>query len=239
MTPKLTRRDWIRRMIYSSFVLAGTVACAYSRKLEVVRSEVPIKRLPKESEGFKIGVMSDFHAGAFDNRENIFRSIAIMNREKPDLVALLGDYMDGYFNRSRENVEKRTYIFEALKRLKAPFGLYAVLGNHDHRIGADYVHNKLSAVSAVILGNESVTLDNGIAVAGVNDLCRSHADPLKATQDIGKKYTTILLSHNPDVNLQLRGKERVRLVISGHTHGGQVRIPFINWAPLRGIPPHP
>ena len=218
-------------MVCSSFFRAGTVACASSEKLEIVRSGVPIEGLPKEIQGLKIGVMSDFHAGAFDNRENILQSIAIINAEKPDLVALLGDYMDCLSSRARENVEKGAYVFEALKRLRAPLGIYAVLGNHDHGLDANYVQNKLSAISAVILDNESVTLDNGIAVAGVDDLLKSHADPLKATQNISEKYTTILLSHNPDVNLQLRGEERVNLVISGHTHGGQVRIPLINWAP--------
>ena len=218
-------------MVYSGLFLTGTVACASSKKLEIVRSEVPIRGLPKEIEGFKIGVMSDFHAGAFDNKENIFQSIAIINAEKPDLIALLGDYIDADFSHSRENVARRAYIFEALKRLKAPLGLYAVLGNHDHYIAAEYFQNKLAEISAVILDNESVTLDNGIAVAGVDDLLRSHADPLKATQGLSKECTTILLSHNPDVNFQLTGKERVSLVISGHTHGGQVRVPMINWAP--------
>ena len=218
-------------MVYSSVFLTGAVSCFSSRRLEIVRADLPIKGLPREADGFKIGVMSDFHAGAFDNKEIIFESIAIINAEKPDLVTLLGDYMDAQFSRAHENILKRAYVFDALKKLKAPLGIYAVLGNHDHWINAEYVRSRISEIPAVILDNESVALDNGIVVAGVDDLIKSHADPLKATRDLSKKSTTILLSHSPDINLQLRGEEGVSLVISGHTHGGQVRIPFTNWAP--------
>jgi predicted MPP superfamily phosphohydrolase len=213
-------------MVYSSFLLTGAAACFSSKRTEIVRADLFLKELPKEADGLKIGVMSDFHAGAFNNEQSILNSIATINAEKPDLVALLGDYIDAH-----NNVKKRAYVFDALKELKPPLGIYAVLGNHDHWIDAEYVQEKLQELPAVVLNNEGLTLDNGIGVAGVDDLLESHADPLKATRDLSKKSTKILLSHNPDVNLQLRGEERVSLVISGHTHGGQIRIPFSNWAP--------
>ena len=115
--------------------------------------------------------MSDFHAGAFNNEQSILRSIATINAEKPDLVALVGDYIDAH-----NNVEKRDYIFDALKKLQPPLGVYAVLGNHDHWIDAEYVQKKLQELPAVVLNNEGLTLDNGIGVAGVDDLLESHAE---------------------------------------------------------------
>lgn len=231
MTLRLTRRAWIRTMVYSSFLLTGATACFSSKRLEIVRADLFLKGLPKKADGLKIGVMSDFHAGASATRENIFHSIAIVNEEKPDLIALLGDYMDVQFSHNSKNIENKAYIFDALQKLEAPLGIYAVLGNHDHYIDAAFVQEQLSRLPAVILNNQSVTLDNGLAVAGVDDLVEGSADPLKAIKKLSHKSTTLLLSHNPDVNLQLRRDDRVSLVISGHTHGGQIRIPFIDWAP--------
>ena len=231
MTLRLTRRAWIRVMVYSSFFLTGATACFSSKRLEVVQSDLSLKGLPREADGLRIGIMSDFHSGASGNRENIFHSIAVVNEEKPDLIVLLGDYMDAQFSHNSKNIESRAYIFDALQRLEAPLGIYAVLGNHDHYIDAAFVQEQLSRLPAVILNNQSVTLDNGLAVAGVDDLVEGSPDPLKAIKKLSHKSTTLLLSHNPDINLQLRRDDRVSLVISGHTHGGQIRIPFIDWAP--------
>ena len=199
-------------------------------KLEVVRADVPMTNLPKSLDGLKIGVMADFHAGAFATRSTILQAVSIINAKKPDLVVLLGDYMDTLLKRTYESLEKKTYIFRILKRLRPPLGIYAVLGNHDHYIDAAYVKEKLSDVPAVVLHNQSITLDNGLLLAGVDDLLRGSADPLKATEHLSPESTTILLSHNPDISFQLKRNKCVKLVLCGHTHGGQIRVPFLNWA---------
>ena len=231
MTLKLTRRAWIRTMIYSSFFFTGAVACVSSKQLEIVRADLPIKGLPKEADGIKIGVMSDFHAGAFDNKEIILQSIAAINAEQPDIITILGDYMNAQTTRDSKSLEKNSYIFEALRSLEAPQGIYAVLGNHDHWIDAHFVQDKLSGLTAQILTNQDIVLDNGLAMAGIDDLLKGSPDSKKAMANIPPETTTILLSHNPDVNLQLNDEARICLVISGHTHGGQIRIPFAKWAP--------
>ena len=231
MTLKLTRRAWIRTMIYSSVFFTSAAACVSSKQLDIVRTNLPIKGLPKEADGLKIGVMSDFHAGAFDNKEIILQSIAAINAEQPEIITILGDYMNAQTTRDSKSLEKNSYIFEALRSLVAPQGIYAVLGNHDHWIDAHFVQDKLSNLPAQILTNRNIILDNGLAMAGIDDLLKGSPDLRKAMANIPPETTTILLSHNPDVNLQLNDEARIRLVISGHTLGGQIRIPFAKWAP--------
>lgn len=237
MAFRLSRRAWIRTIVYSGLAITGGLGYISSKRLEVIRADVPLAGLPKRLDGFKIGVMADFHAGAFTTRKHILRAVGMVNREKPDLIALLGDYVDSAYSHSRTDVEKGAYVFDCLQRLKARLGIYAVLGNHDHWTDAVLVRKKLSKLPLVILNNEGTSLDNGLAIAGVDDLWEGPAYPFKAIRHLDRESVIIMLSHNPDVNLQLRGDERVRVVMSGHTHGGQIRIPLINralWAPCSG-----
>ncbi len=231
MTIRVTRRAWIRTIIYSGLALTGGLGYISSKRLEKVREDIPLPGLPERLDGIKIGVMADFHAGAFSTREDILHAISLVNGEAPDLIVLLGDYVDGAYSRSRKNVEKGSYVFDVLRELKAPLGIYAVLGNHDHWTDAGLVRDKLSRPPIVVLSNEGITLENGLAVAGVDDFWEGPSDPFRATRDLSPGSVVIMLSHNPDVNLQLRGDKHVRLVMSGHTHGGQIRIPLLNWAP--------
>jgi len=233
MKMKLTRRAWIRTVIYSGFATVCGVGYISAKRLEVVRLDVPLAGLPKKLDGLKIGVMADFHAGPFTRLEDIVYSINLISKEKPDLIVLLGDYVEGgvYRRPNPKKVEKEAYVFDALKDLKAPLGIYAVLGNHDHWTDADLVREKLSNLAIPLLDNQNTVLDNGLALAGVDDFWEGPSFPYKALGHLGRESLIILLSHNPDVNLQLKGDDRVRLVLSGHTHGGQIRLPIVNWAP--------
>ncbi len=231
MVPKLSRRAWLRTIIYSSLAIGGGVGYISSKRIEVARTDVPLRGLSNRLDGLKIGVMSDFHAGAFTTRTDILRAVRIIESEKPDLIALLGDYVDGAYSHSPKNFETGSFVFDVLQRLEAPLGIYAVLGNHDHWTDANMVRKKLAKLSFVILDNQSIHVDNGLTVAGVDDYWEGPAKSLKAIRDTSPESVIIMLSHNPDVNLQLGGDELVKLVLSGHTHGGQIRIPIINRAP--------
>ena len=231
MIPKLSRRAWIRTVLYSGIAITGGVGYLSSKRLEKIHSDIPLVGLPKELDGITIGVLSDFHAGAFTTKEDIEHAVRMVREENPDLIALLGDYVDGAYSRSPKNVEKGSFVFDALGSLKAPLGIYAVLGNHDHWTDAGMVREKLSMLPVVTLNNQGVELDTGIAVVGVDDFWEGPSDALRALSNIKPESVVLMLSHNPDVNIQLRGDRLVRLVISGHTHGGQIRVPCIDWAP--------
>ena len=231
MIPKLSRRAWIRAVLYSGMAVTGGAGYLSSKRLERVHADIPLVGLPKELEGLRVGVLSDFHAGAFTAKEDIEHAVRMVSEENPDLIALLGDYVDGAYSHSPKNVEKGSYVFDELGSLKAPLGTYAVLGNHDHWTDAELVREKLSMLPVVTLNNQGVGLDNGLAVVGVDDFWEGPSDALRALGNIKPESVVLMLSHNPDVNIQLRGDRLVRLVISGHTHGGQIRVPFINWAP--------
>jgi uncharacterized protein len=229
---KMSRRAWMRTMVYSSLALAGGIGYYSANKIEVIRQDVPVSGLPARLEGLKIGVMADFHAGTFTTREDIFHAVDLMNREKVDMISLIGDYVDGAKSRSSENVEKGSYIFELLGQLqRPPLGIYAVLGNHDHWSDPALVTKKLSELPIQTLNNRGIMLEDGLGVAGVDDYWDGPSDPDAAVKNLKREAVIIMLSHNPDVNKQIVREDRIRLAISGHTHGGQIRMPFTHWAP--------
>ncbi len=191
MTFKLTRRAWIRTIIYSGLATAGAAGYVSSKRPEKVKRDVPITGLQNALEGLTIGVMADFHAGAFASEEDIHRVVRMVNREEPDIVALLGDYIDGAYSHSPKNVQKGAFVFDALKRLKAPLGVYAVLGNHDHWTDAAQVRRALSRIPVIILDNQAVHLPNGLALAGVDDYWEGPSDPSKAMRSLDGESAVI------------------------------------------------
>lgn len=228
---KLSRRSLLRGMVYSTLALTGSIACAQSDNLEIVRADVPINGLPTSLDGFSIGVMSDFHAGSWGNENVISSAIASMQRLKPDLITLVGDFVDGLRSHDGQNIENSRFLFQALELLKAPFGVYAVLGNHDHWTDSKRVTELLTARNIIVLKDENRTLKNGLVLAGVDDYWEGPGNTMKALSGVEAEKPAILLSHNPDINGDLADNGPIRLVIAGHTHGGQVRVPFTYWAP--------
>ncbi len=221
----------IRTIVYSSIALTGSVAYAQSDNLEIIKADVKIKGLPDSLNGFSIGVMADFHAGAWGNEGVIADAISSMLRLKPDVITLLGDYADGAGSHNEHNIEKASFLFKQLQSLKSPYGTFAVLGNHDHWIDKKKVTSLLTKGNVTVLNNENRTLSNGLTIAGVDDYWEGPSDHHKALTGVNGENPAILLSHNPDINGFLAPDSPVKLVLCGHTHGGQIRIPFTGWAP--------
>jgi len=199
--------------------------------LEVNRICVPIRGLAEPFRGVRFAHLSDFHYGPHIPVGYLEDAIERTRAERPDVIALTGDFVD----RGTVHLERAARLF---RHLRAPLGVYAVLGNHDfavhtargrrrapeqHRAVAD----ALTAEGVHVLRNRAVRLVRGgagLVVAGIEDLWSREADPHTALAGLCLETPRIMLAHNPQ-SVELLGDQRVDLVLSGHTHGGQIDWP--------------
>jgi uncharacterized protein len=228
-------------------ILGGALALAASRgylnsrKLKFRQIEVWLKNLPLSFDGLRIGQMTDIHAGPLVPREFIREGVDLLMANRPDLVVLTGDFMNG--NRRILRPRKGNgrfkqvhydYCIDELRRLEAPRGVYGVLGNHDFWSGKEFasgIAKDLERAGIRMLRNRAVSLEcdgEQLHLIGVDDYWADSYDLTLAAKNTPRNGFRVLLSHNPDVNEDItRLGERIDLVISGHTHGGQVVLPFV------------
>ncbi len=185
----------------------------------VERQEIYLRRLPKALDGFRVVHLSDFHYGPLVDPRHLERAIEIANDLKPDLIALTGDYIS----------QERRYAApcaELVGRLEAKHGVFAVLGNHDHWTDAKLVADLFRTEDIRVLINEGLRLDvNGESfwLAGVDDTMVGLEDLSLALAGSRDGEFKLLLAHNPII-LRRAARADVDLVLSGHTHGGQVTL---------------
>lgn len=199
--------------------------------IEVTHRQLELARLPAAFTGLRLVQLSDIHHGLYMPLERVAQAVELANRLEPDLIGLTGDFVSN----SPNYIEP---VAEVLGRLRAPLGVFAVLGNHDYRVGADRVAAALERHGIEVLRNRQVRIPRDSAslfVAGVDDL-RSGDDNLhQALHGIDSRATTFLLCHNPAI-LPSAAAYGVELVLSGHTHGGQVGLPRLRrLAAARGL----
>lgn len=188
------------------------------RRLVVNEFEVALNDNPTGS--ISAAVLADFHLGPYKKANWVQRVVVETNSLNPDIIFIPGDFIF--------SVSDQVDMLYPLADLKAPLGVYAVTGNHDYtdnNIG--YVIESLKRFGIVVLENESFVIETNsgpITLAGVNDLWYG-GSALTALKGVGDEEDVILLSHNPDVMLSGLAKP-ADLVVSGHTHGGQIRLPY-------------
>ena len=196
-------------------------------RLVVHQETIRIDNWPPELSGLRIAVISDIHTGSpFINDKKLRQIVDSTNELSPDLIVLLGDYMAGEGG-SYHRVEPEVTA-AALKHLKAPLGVYSVLGNHDWWYNGAKVRRAFEDNGIHVLDNEVTEIkwrDKSLWLAGLADLWTQpqHIDQTIAKAPPGS--TIIALTHNPDIFPNV--PRTVPLVLAGHTHGGQVNIPFI------------
>jgi uncharacterized protein len=192
------------------------------RWLQLRRSRIHIRRLPPELEGLRIGLLTDLHAGGATPYSLVRRAVRLLMKERPELVALTGDF-------AQDDEPDFRRVRAALRGLRAPLGVYAVPGNHDHVIGIDRWRAEFARDTRIMeLTNRAVIRrHNGrrICIAGVDDYYRGV--PRLTLPPLAERDVTILLAHSPDqAERSRRRPDAIDLVLSGHTHGGQVRLPW-------------
>ena len=187
--------------------------------LSVEHHPIYLRRLPKVFEGFRIVHLSDIHHSPFTSREQIERAVEAANRLQPDIIALTGDYI------SHER-QFAAPCAEVLGRLRARHGVFAVLGNHDHWTDAALITDLFRAEGITVLINQGMRFEQGgeaFWLAGVDDTMVGLEDlPLALAGSLGDEMK-LLLAHNPII-LRRAARAGVDLVLSGHTHGGQVTL---------------
>lgn len=193
------------------------------RSLTVSEGDVRLRGMGGRG-GIRVLVVSDIHAGAFVTPETLQRTFERLMTLRPDLILLPGDF-------ATVEVEEVEQVVSALSLLKAPLGVYGVLGNHDHYTNdIERLSELLNDAGIELLQNRAVTIDRGDAhfvLGGVDDLLLGKPDISQALQGQRKDVPTVLMSHNPDVfpDAVAHG---VSLMLAGHTHGGQIRIPGLS-----------
>jgi len=199
--------------------------------LEVTRTTVFLPRLPSAFDGLRIVHLSDFHAGRRVPAALLAESVELANRQRPDLIALTGDFVHAGYR----YIEP---MAEMLGRLRAHEGIYAVLGNHDFSVRHAWrirARRRLHLAIETALWRRGITVlrnswrllqrhGQQLAIVGVDDLWSGQCDVPHAFGRLPGSVPAVLLAHNPRVIERLGESTRCDLVLSGHTHGGQVHL---------------
>lgn len=196
------------------------------RRLEVTRQTLFTPRLPGSLEGLRVAVLTDIHYHPEWQEQAMRNAIAAANAENPDLIFLPGDF-----------VADDPAVLEALApllgELRAKHGVFASIGNHDGwQLGPSRVRQLLEKQGIGFLCNQSTRLNiagQRLDVVGTDSIWSGFLDPARAFAGT-RPETTLALTHEPDPFEALG--ERSILQVSGHTHGGQCRVPFIGYAPV-------
>lgn len=205
--------------------LIGAITVCYAFFIEpnqLKTEEVNISS-KKLKEPVSIAVFADTHFGAGYKLENFDKVIAKINEKKVDYVIFTGDLIDNY-----QNYKKNTSIISSkLLNIKAKKGKYAVFGNHDYGGGAqNYYKSIMNKGGFEVLINQSVSFSqNNLKLIGVDDFLIGYGNSSIVNKENSNTYN-LVICHEPDV-FDNFNKDKVDLMVSGHSHGGQVNIPYL------------
>jgi predicted MPP superfamily phosphohydrolase len=225
-----TRRNFLRLAAGSAAGLAFYSGEIARHEIEIVNHKIALSRLPDAFAGLRIVQISDFHFEEFTEATFLEIVVRKVNALAPDLVVLTGDFVSRGPLPRHIAVKMSYHCAELLSRLSCPLR-YAILGNHDCMVNSRAVTDALVTHGIPVLANRCVPLERDgqrIWLAGIEDVLEQRPDLAAALPAGGNpdREPVILLAHEPDF-ADLAVKPKVALVLSGHTHGGQVRIPLL------------
>ena len=237
---------WVASIVVVLATLAGATIAFGIREA----ASLPIERhlsvnlpgWPRDASPLRVALLSDIHLG---NRamsiERLNSIVEQVNAARPDLILIAGDFVVGHDALGAS--ERATGLEVPLSRLNAPLGVIAVLGNHDHWTAPDAIRDALTRARITVLENRAVRR-GPVTVIGVDDAFSGHDDLERAVASSARiGGIPIVLTHSPDLVHKLRGG--FHLVVAGHTHCGQVVLPWYgplltrapreNWRPLYDV----
>ncbi|GMX63069.1 metallophosphoesterase [Paenibacillus elgii] len=225
---KLSRRSFLKTLTVTAAGLVALPGATYGyaryaepRWLEVTEYMLSFARLPQQLDGIKVVQFSDVHLGFNFDTKNLSELIGLINRIQPDIVCFTGDLVDDAVGPDGDAYAR------ILSELRPPLGKYAVLGNHDYK-DARQVQALLKSAAFEVLTNKMVRIQHqgsSFVMAGVDDQWKGNPDADKALARVRPEDFVILLSHCPDF-ADIAVHYPVDFQLSGHSHGGQVRLPF-------------
>jgi len=227
---KMTRRSFLKALPLglATYIFACSGLYVYGRKIERYRPviehvEIPIKDLPDDLVGFRIVAMGDLHIDPFWDFDLIEKVCTLANQANPDLTLLLGDYVSW-------DINALDTLKDQLAGLRAKFGVYACLGNHEVWLDAILAREKLEGMGITVLVNAGTAIQVGDATlyaAGLDSWWNAYGSPDldAALRDVHPNDVVVVMMHEPDYADISAQDGRVDLQLSGHSHGGQVVLP--------------
>ena len=235
MSPEVTRRQFVLRsgLALASAIGAGLAFEGFVREPQypvAERIQVLLERLPEAFDGYRIAQITDIHFGPYMTQPELERSLRIAQAFQPDLIALTGDFVSHPWGKRNGKAGAR-FAEPCADVFARSTGvpIIAVLGNHDHWNDADLVAGALTERRIRVLRNQSQVIERGnqkLWIAGVDDPLEEKADLAKTMTGIPRSDAALLLAHEPDF-ADYSARFPVDLQLSGHSHGGQVRIPGV------------
>lgn len=198
------------------------------KNIMIVNKTIESKKI-NEDINLKIAYISDIHYNHFMNYERLEKMIEDINNNKPDIILFGGDIFD---KPSTYPIDEKAEneIIELLQSLKAEYGKFAVLGEEDYDPQVNNIHQILFESDFEVLTNKQIFITkdgkNMINLIGIDSLVGGNPDIESAFENVDTNLFTIVLTHAPDIVSQLPTNE-IDLVLAGHSHGGQISIPFI------------
>lgn len=226
-----SRRRFLRLSAAAGAVaLAGDSILLEPNRPRIVRHDFFLPRWPERMSGFTVALLGDFHYDPYFSAHPLHAAIPMVNGLRPDLIVLVGDFVSvPLVGNKRKGAFAAEPCARLLSQMTAPHGLWAVLGNHDEFTDHKHVTRALQAENIQVLANQSQAIERDGArvwLAGVNDVLSRSADLSKTLRRVPAGEAVILLAHEPDF-ADKSAKFPIDLQLSGHSHGGQIRIPLL------------
>ncbi len=225
-----TRRQFLRAAAAGAVAVAGDGIFLEPNRPRVVRQDFLLPHWPERLNGFTVALLSDFHYDPYFSVHPLHAAIPLVNNLHPDLIVLTGDFVSvplaGDEKKAASAAEPCARL---LRQMTAPHGLWAVMGNHDQDTSPEHVTRALQAENIHVLANQSQAIELDSArfwLAGLNDVFSRTADVSKTLSRVPPGEAVILLVHEPDFADEV-SRFPVDLQLSGHSHGGQIRIPLL------------